>query len=1099
MSDERMPSAEKLVSLSTASDEIMQGILTRDRKGTQNTIVAKVHELLEAESCAVFLVKDDDRRKLKLETAYTDKKENEFDAVELVIQSIPGRGLTGHLAFEGQPVELHGKQLKENKYVARRPPDHLISGHCFSLLAIPLKDRKGRLIGLLKVENKKGPGGRPGEEFYFTEDDTSVANILANKVVIVLETLHASQIFRGLTEKMYAAKDVDEIFQTCLNEAVRLVHADRGDLATWDGIKQDLIIPYQNGELGVLQSEPLPTPSIIREVWSKGEPYIASSVSKNPDYFCGNVKTESEIAVPLKWEEQMIGVLNIESYQEDGLDALDIAVLQLLAQHAVTAYRAVHKEAYFRGIVQGLGQTSVPADMLTRILRCVEAIYGFDGGLIYIADHTNRKLRCQSFISAKPVDIKNPEEFSYNFEDVSLSTHVLQHREPYFSPDPLNDERVNRKGIEAFRVEGPLLGIPLIFSQEVFGVLVVWSSSDQQSPAERHKLELGPLAQLAATVIAISETSNQRALVLQAIENILYKMRTAPVRETVMKLILEGVQQAGFERARVFEYREDPARFVVVDSLGMSKPASLRGRDVFISKNIYAKDTKETALGNPSARRYDPTANDTPTGPDPDARIFEKPDDLPWAAVPLLVAGGLYGQITADNARTKRPITKGMLDYLTLMGAVAAHVIESARTRYNLQALALPIPPGNPASADHRLLTIKQFLVSLVARFGFNRAFFFEQTEDVGNLRYYAGLSKEACQKHVQGAHERSPEEQLASLFDRAAELDDLDSNSRLDDLTISRSEVTAQVPLNERKVHEFSSAAEHSWPKWIDFLATTLDVNHLLLAPVLAGKDSFGLLFVEPQEQHLGDADQKALAITADHLAQILRQYRLQRFTDHQIAEADPDVRRLHQQTITICFWDIRGFTGLCEILKTQPTLISGFLKEYYQLASEVVGGVRGGIIDKFIGDGVMALFGVLDEVSDFGANPAVDAAIEFRFKFAELVDQWNVKWARETTVVVPKIKLGCGINTSNVLVGEVGAKSLVQFTALGPGVNFASRIEKLSKQGEILISQPTNGRLNSSVARKQFRKKIKDIPGIPGDHLLFSVTQESPNSKGE
>lgn len=1085
MSDQRMPSAERLITLSNASDEIIQGILTRDRQGTLQTIVAKVHALLEAESCAIFLVNDEDRRKLTLETAYTDEWGNEIRAVELAIQSVPKRGLTGHLAYQGRVVELHGKYLAKNKYVARRPPYHLKSGQCFSLLAIPLKDRKKRLIGLLKVENKKGPNGEPEPDVYFTEEDISIANILANKIVIVLETLHTSQILRGLTQKMYAAKNVDEVFQTCLEEGVRLLHADRGDLARWDEIKEDLIIEYQYGERGVLQGDPLPTPSIIRQVWSTGQPRIASSVSSDTDYFCGHEKTESEIAVPLPWEDQNLGVLNIESFQEDGLDAHDIAVLQLLAQHAVTAYRAIHKEAYFQGIIQGLGQTSPPQEMLTRILESVRGIYDFDGGLMYIADYPNRKLRCQAFISSNPLDIKNPGDFTYNFDDNSLSTYVFRQRAPYFSPDPLNDGKVNLQGLKAFRVNGPLLGIPLIFSQKVLGVLVVWNSSIQKSPTERHKSDLEPLAQLAAMVIANSETNSQRAIVLEAIEKVLYKMRTDPMKETVLQLILEGVRQVGFERIRVFEYREDPERFVIVDSLGMSNPSALRGRSVVINKNPYAKHTKNTALDIPSARRYDPSM----MGPDPDAWTFEKPQDLPWAAVPLLVAGGLYGQITADNAVTRKPITDEMLDYLTLMGAVAAHVIESSQTRHNLQALALPIPFGSTFAADHKLLTIKQFLVLLTASetLGFNRAFFIELADDGGDLHYYAGLSKKACEAHAHGT-----DEQLTSLFDLAAKVDDFDLNARMEGFTIRGDDKTAAALLNDRNVEEFSPVVLQTWPEWMDDLATRLEANHFLVVSVRTEKEIFGLLFVERREQNLGDADKPALANKAHHLALILRQHLLQRFTDRRIAEAGPAIHKLHQQTITICFWDIRGFTDLCHKLETQPTLISGFLKGYYELASEIVWDVHGGIIDKFIGDGVMALFGVLDEASDDGANPAVAAAIDLSLRFSEMVDQWKVKWAREINVMVPNIKLGCGINTFNVLVGEVGAKSLVQFTALGPGVNFASRIEKLSKQGEILISQTTKSRLDPSIVCRPFRKKINDIPGIPGDHVLFAVKQE-------
>ncbi len=102
-----------------------------------------------------------------------------------------------------------------------------------------------------------------------------------------------------------------------------------------------------------------------------------------------------------------------------------------------------------------------------------------------------------------------------------------------------------------------------------------------------------------------------------------------------------------------------------------------------------------------------------------------------------------------------------------------------------------------------------------------------------------------------------------------------------------------------------------------------------------------------------------------------------LRRYFDPRVFEAierDPSLLSVKQRTITICFWDIRGFSRLCEILKAHPTLIADFLKEYCEVAAKTIFD-HGGLLDKFIGDGVMALFGVLNHKDDEGKTDAVDA----------------------------------------------------------------------------------------------------------------------------
>ncbi|MGE5343317.1 MAG: adenylate/guanylate cyclase domain-containing protein [Candidatus Omnitrophota bacterium] len=206
-------------------------------------------------------------------------------------------------------------------------------------------------------------------------------------------------------------------------------------------------------------------------------------------------------------------------------------------------------------------------------------------------------------------------------------------------------------------------------------------------------------------------------------------------------------------------------------------------------------------------------------------------------------------------------------------------------------------------------------------------------------------------------------------------------------------------------------------------------------------------------------------------------------------IIEKDPSLLRVKNRLLTIVFWDIRGFSRLCDILKAHPDLIAGFLKEYSETAAKVIFD-HNGVLDKFIGDGVMALFGVLNHKDDNGTSDAisaVNAAVDFRAHFDKVVDKWMEKWH----LYVPdkiEIGLGCGIHTGETIAGNVGTDFRDQFTALGPKVNFASRIEARAKKGEILISEPTRNRVKDSFHILK-SGEISDIKNIPGTFILYRV----------
>lgn len=225
--------------------------------------------------------------------------------------------------------------------------------------------------------------------------------------------------------------------------------------------------------------------------------------------------------------------------------------------------------------------------------------------------------------------------------------------------------------------------------------------------------------------------------------------------------------------------------------------------------------------------------------------------------------------------------------------------------------------------------------------------------------------------------------------------------------------------------------------------------------------------------------ADQKRLAF-------------LRRYFDPKVfgaIEKDPALLELKTRTVTIAFWDIRGFSRLSETLKAYPELITGFLNDYFQAATEVVF-EHDGVLDKFIGDGVMALFGALgatDGDDRRQAENAVRSALEFRVRFASVIETWLPRWTLYTPEKI-SIGLGCGIHTGESLVGNVGTEIRDQYTALGPHVNFASRLESRAGAGQILISSSTAARLPTAFEVVE-TETLSGIKNIAGEFIVSEV----------
>jgi adenylate cyclase len=150
--------------------------------------------------------------------------------------------------------------------------------------------------------------------------------------------------------------------------------------------------------------------------------------------------------------------------------------------------------------------------------------------------------------------------------------------------------------------------------------------------------------------------------------------------------------------------------------------------------------------------------------------------------------------------------------------------------------------------------------------------------------------------------------------------------------------------------------------------------------------------------------------------------------------------------QTITILFADIRGFTSISE--HAPPEKIVGLLNRYFSAMTDIIF-AHGGTLDKYLGDGLMALFGAPTTTPEDASN-ALNAAVAMQRRLLGINQE-----LRE--VGLAEVGVGIGLLTGEVTVGYIGSERRSEYTAIGDSVNTASRLESNAKGGEILVSDAT------------------------------------------
>jgi adenylate cyclase len=190
-----------------------------------------------------------------------------------------------------------------------------------------------------------------------------------------------------------------------------------------------------------------------------------------------------------------------------------------------------------------------------------------------------------------------------------------------------------------------------------------------------------------------------------------------------------------------------------------------------------------------------------------------------------------------------------------------------------------------------------------------------------------------------------------------------------------------------------------------------------------------------------------------------------------------------------TVLFSDIRGFTPITEDLGAHGTV--RMLNEYFTIMVECIQ-KQGGMLDKFIGDAIMAVFGLpLPHEDD------EDRAVRASISMINELRRWN---AERVAAGKRPVDIGIGLNTDSIVSGNIGSPKRMDYTVIGDGVNLASRLESACKEYgvRILISENTFRKLRGTYRTREVDRVIvkgKTDPASVFEILDYHTDETFPN----
>jgi adenylate cyclase len=481
--------------------------------------------------------------------------------------------------------------------------------------------------------------------------------------------------------------------------------------------------------------------------------------------------------------------------------------------------------------------------------------------------------------------------------------------------------------------------------------------------------------------------------------------------------------------------------------------------------------------------------------------------ELPWHAkaralmiVPLLVEEEIIGSITLRQSADARHWTAGEIELAEIVASQAAIAISQVLAHQQVQELAQKETTINRITATIRSSLEPPVMFAAIAK-------------ELGSA-----LDVDGCTLSLWTESDRfvrcvglyNPQEPQKIILDSADWQQATTSSVPIAENPILQALLFAKKTVKSMDLEKQQNLARYELP-W------HAKARALMIVPLILEEEIIGSITLRQSdtsrdwstsEIELAEAvaSQAAIAVQQAKLYQQLKQEEqkvrelnyyltesvLKRFLPAEIVnkaatgklslDLTPEPRR-----ITVLFCDLVGFTNLSSRLEVLP--LAEILNEYLEAMSKAVFD-HNGTVDKFIGDGVMAMFGAPEDISHpEQARRAISTAKTMYFYLDKLNERWQAK-ANDSNPV-PVMQMRCGIHQGKAVVGMFGGGQRKDYTAVGKVVNIASRLQSVASPNCILISEATANALNKSMnwgPGKNFQLK-----GIDDDFKAYTIRFKS------
>ncbi len=678
--------AAELVTLNEVSGTISSSL---DLPIVLDLIMGKVVEILHVEAGSLLLL---------------DKQSG--DLIFQVALGAPGsqdligrhnpvdRGIIGHVVQSGQAEIINDAQADPRW---NREVDRDIGFVTRRILCVPMLSRD-KVIGVIEVINHRDGSPFEDEEAQLLTNFAAQAAIAIENARLYTQTDQAlarrveelstmQRIDRELSETL----DFDRVMDMTLEWALRGTGAPVGVITLYDERRQGFLLLTMRGyppEYERYRAEPWPLDrGILTRVIRTGEPALVDDVTQDPDYHAAQPTTRSQLTVPIRREQRVIGVVNVESPEIGAFDQDDLAFIQRLADHAAIAIENAHLYRETQRRAEDMAQLydiSLTVSSHLTLEEVLEAVYErirdvWDPPVFFIAlyDKPDDALDFSIYVDRGT----RLEPFRQVLAEQSgFSAWIVRNRQPILIHDWQEEaERSPVQGLLIGDMTRSWLGVPLVVGDQMVGVMAVQDYAPN-AYGEDHRRFLSTVASEVAIAIEnarLHAETEKRLREQTALREAGSVISSALDLEVVLSRIAEQMGRA-VDATSAYICTHDAETMtstVLAEYIGPEASAEEQVSDL---GKTYAEIESEF-LENLRAGQHDTSHID-----DPDLAEFEREHMLEYGAqtilyIPLRVRGRLIGYTELWESRHPREFTPEEIALCQGIAQQAAIAIENAR------------------------------------------------------------------------------------------------------------------------------------------------------------------------------------------------------------------------------------------------------------------------------------------------------------------------------------------------------------------------------------------------------------------------------------